>query len=122
MAQADNTPAGRDVPGTNRRQSRLSIAALLLAVLAVPAALFPWLGLVVAVVVLAVALVALIRTMRSSEISRGYPIAAVGVSIAAVALAGIITNGTANQIEECDPQDQAELEQCLEDGRSSNSV
>lgn len=120
MAQADNTPAGRDAPGTNRRQSRLSIAALLLAVLAVPAALFPWLGLVVAVVVLAVALVALIRTMRSSEISRGYPIAAVGVSIAAVALAGIITNGTANQIEECDPQDQAELEQCLEDGRSSN--
>jgi hypothetical protein len=118
MSKTTGTPGARDEGRSGRHQSRLSIAALVLAVLAIPAALFPWLGLVVAVIVLAVGLVALIRALRSPVITVGYPMTAVVIAIAAVALAGIVTNGTANQLEDCDAQTDEEVEQCLEDGRT----
>lgn len=93
------------------------MAALLLAVLALPAALFPWIGLVVAVVVLVVSLVALIRAMRAQDIARGYPMAAVAVSIVAVALAGVVTNSTADVVRECGTADDEATRQCIEDMR-----
>ncbi|MDN6404266.1 MAG: hypothetical protein L0K33_04900 [Corynebacterium sp.] len=44
------------------------MVAIVLAVLALPAALFPWLGLIISVVVLAIALVALIVAVRSPRL------------------------------------------------------
>ncbi|MGO1950866.1 MAG: hypothetical protein ACTH1D_14615 [Mycobacteriaceae bacterium] len=105
----------RDVP---RQPSRLGLAALLLGVLALPAALFPWLGLIIAVVVLAVSLVALILALRSPKLNRGYPMAAVVLAIVAVALAGVVSSGMADRVEDCGSTSDEELEQCLEDGRT----
>ncbi|AHW64045.1 Putative membrane protein [Corynebacterium glyciniphilum AJ 3170] len=109
---------GASVPGSVRSQSRLGLAAAVLAVLALPAALFAWLGLIISVVVLLVSLVALIVAMRSTHQSRGYPMIAVAVSIVAVALAGVVTNSTAQSLQDCSSTSTDELRQCMEDRRN----
>lgn len=88
--------------------------AIVLAVLALPAALFPWLGLIISVVVLAIALVALIVAVRSPHLGRGYPMAAVVVAIVAVALSGVVTNSTAQTLQDCSSNDADEVRACME--------
>lgn len=124
---AKNTPGrrpdnpGTSVPGSPRTQSRLGLAAVVLAVLALPAALFPWLGLIISVVVLLVSLISLIVALRSAHRSRGYPMVAVAVSIVAVALAGVVTNSTAQSLEDCSSTSTDELRQCTEDRRDGTT-
>jgi O-antigen ligase len=112
-------PADSGAPG-RRSQGRLGLVALVLAVLALPAALFPWVGLVIGVVVLLVALVALIVALRSAVLSRSYPMIAVALAIVAVALAGVVTNSTAQVLQDCESTSGDELRQCLEDRRTGD--
>lgn len=119
---AKNSSAGQpDTPGAlgpQRRQSRLGLAALVLAVLALPAALFPWLGLLVSMVVLVVGLIALILAMRSPNQGRAYPMIAVAVSIVAVALAGVVTNNTVQAMDDCgEAASNEELLDCMDERR-----
>lgn len=116
---AKNTSTRPVDPGApvRRSQGRLGLVALVLAVLALPAALFPWVGLVIGVVVLLVALVSLIVALRSAVLSRSYPMIAVALAIVAVALAGVVTNSTAQVLEDCRSTSGDDIRQCLEDHR-----
>ncbi|MEY8565341.1 hypothetical protein [Corynebacterium sp.] len=113
--------SGAPVVLGGRSQSRLGLAAVVLAVLALPAALFPWVGLIVSVAVLLVALVALIVAVRSTSWSRSYPMIAVAVSIVAVALAGVVTNSTAQSLQDCSSNSGDEVRKCMEERRDDGA-
>lgn len=108
---------GENAPAPVQRQSRLGLAALVLGVMALPAALMPVLGVIIAVVVLGVALVALIRAVRAPEISWTYPGIAVIVAVIALAAASLATNAADEKIRDCGATTVDEADDCLRDGR-----
>lgn len=101
-------------PDDQQRQSRLGLTALLLGVLALPAALMPVLGVIVAVVVLVVALVALVRAVRRPDLSWTYPGIAVVVAILALGAASLVTNAANDRIRECGATTVDEANDCLQ--------
>lgn len=116
---AGQSPSGLSGSGAGavpeRQHSRLGLAALVLSILALPAALFAWLGLIISMVILVVALVALVVALRSADQSRVYPMIAVAVSIIAVALSVIVTNSTVRAMEECSHSTtEEEMRECLD--------
>jgi hypothetical protein len=113
MSQQRTTGSGGRRPAP-QRQSRLGLAALILSVLALPAALSPVLGIIVAVIVLIVGLVALIRAVRVPEIGAGQPGAAVVVAIVALVLASVVTNAADDKIQDCGSQTYEDARDCLQ--------
>lgn len=108
-------PSKRTVPPVApARQSRLGLAALLLGVLALPAALMPVLGIVISVVVLFVALVALVRAVRMPEFSWVYPGIAVVIAVLALGTATLITNAANEKIQSCGATTVNEANDCLQ--------
>lgn len=100
----------------SQRQSRLGLAALILAVMALPAALMPVLGIIVAVVVLVVGLVALVRAVRVPEISWVYPGIAVVVAVVSLAAASLVTGAADERIKDCGATTVDEANDCLRGG------
>ncbi|MDH2455092.1 hypothetical protein QDW14_01170 [Corynebacterium bovis] len=111
-AAGDGT-AGRVVPPV--RSSGLSLAALIIAILALPAAMLPLIGLVTGVVAVAVALVALILAMRRGR-PRGYAIAALVMAAFAVAVAAVVTNAAGDVAQRCAGMSGDALTRCREAG------
>lgn len=81
--------------------------------MALPAALMPVLGIIVAVVVLVVGLVALVRAVRVPEISWTYPGIAVVVAVIALAAASLVTSAADDKIQECGATTVDEANDCL---------
>lgn len=107
--------AGPGAPQPPRRQSRLGLAALILSVLALPAAFSPVLGLIISVVVLVVALIALIRAVRVPEIGTGQPVVAVVVAAVGLLLASLVTGAADDRVRDCGSQTYDEARDCLQE-------
>lgn len=89
---------------------------MLLGVMALPAALMPVLGIIIAVVVLIVGLVALVRAVRVPEISWTYPGIAVVIAVLALAAASLVTSAADDKIKDCGATTVDEADDCLRDG------
>ncbi|AWT26069.1 hypothetical protein Csp1_12690 [Corynebacterium provencense] len=89
--------------------------ALVLAVMSLPAALMPVLGVVIAVVVLLVGLVALVRAVRVEDISWTYPAIAVVVAVLALGASTMVTNAAQDRIRDCGATTAEQAENCLRD-------
>lgn len=116
---AKKNPAGGQ-PAAHARPaqvaSRMSLAALILGVLALPAGLLPLIGIFVAMIALVVAIVALIRANRHGT-ARTYPIAGLVLAILAMGLALITTKVATEFPEQCQGLSDEELTQCVKEHR-----
>ncbi len=84
--------------------------------MALPAALMPVLGIVIAVVVLVVGLVAMVRAVRVPGISWTYPGIAVVVAVVALAAASLVTAAADDKIQKCGATTVDEANDCLRNG------
>ena len=110
---AKKNPAGGQPavqPHAPQVASRMSLAALILGVLALPAGLLPLIGIFVAMIALVVAIVALIRANRHGT-ARAYPIVGLVLAILAMGLALITTKVATEFPEQCKGLSDGELTQ-----------
>ena len=101
-----------------RVASRLSLAALILGVLAVPAGLMPLLGIGIALVALLVSIIAVIKANRKNE-AVGQPVTGLVLAIIAMALALITTKSALDFPEECKNLQGDELSACVKEHRGT---
>lgn len=117
MSEQRRKSTGTTPVRPSQRQSRLGLAALVLGVLALPAALMPVLGIIIAVVVLVVGLIALVRAVRVPEISWTYPGIAVVVAVLALAAASLVTGAADDRIRDCGATTVDQANDCLQNGK-----
>ncbi|WP_426706381.1 DUF308 domain-containing protein [Corynebacterium auriscanis] len=89
----------------------LSIAALVVGILSIPAAMMPVIGIVAAVVALAVALIALFVAIRGNQ-QKVYAAIGVLLAIIAVCTSIVITNFSSEAARKCEEEGHASHELC----------
>ena len=94
--------------------SRLSLAAMIIGILALPAGLMPLIGIAIAMVALLVAIVALVRANRQGT-ARNYPTVGLVLAILAMALALITTKSAFDFPDECQGLQGEQLTTCIKE-------
>ncbi len=97
-----------------RKISGLSLAAVLVGILAIPAALLPLIGIFVAVIALILGLIAVIRAAKQEKPKTFAGIGLV-LGIVSMALAIIITTAAMDAANDCGHLRGVENEQCLKE-------
>lgn len=102
----------QDVVVGQRPVSKLSLAALLIGILTIPAAILPIFGIPVAMVGIVVGIVAVIRAYRNHT-QRSYAIAGLVLAILAMGLAIFFTTVSFQALEGCEDLRGEEFTQCV---------
>ncbi|WP_288800937.1 DUF308 domain-containing protein [uncultured Corynebacterium sp.] len=106
----------QDVVVGPRPISKLSLAALLIDILTIPAAILPIFGIPVAMVGIVVGIVAVIRAYRN-QTQRSYAIAGLLLAILAMGLAIFFTTVSFQALEGCEDLRGEEFTQCVRDNQ-----
>src|SRR5699024_4421445 len=115
VEMAKKNPAGGQPavqPHAPQVASRMSLAALILGVLALPAGLLPLIGIFVAMIALVVSIIALIRANRHAT-ARTYPIVGLVLAILALGLALITTTAATEFPAHCPGVSDGERTHCV---------
>lgn len=92
----------------------LSLAALLIGILVIPAALMPFFGIVAAIIGIIVGIVALLRANRNGS-PRAYAIGGLVLSIIGMAVAITFTSAGMKAVEGCETLRGDELNACIQE-------
>ncbi|MGJ4049684.1 DUF3099 domain-containing protein [Corynebacterium macclintockiae] len=95
----------------------LSLAALLVGILAIPAAIFPLVGVVVAAVAIVVGIIAVIRANRKGT-QRSYAIIGLVLAVISMAMAVFFTQAAMKSIKGCEDLRGTEFSDCVKSNQS----
>ncbi|MDK8890468.1 DUF308 domain-containing protein [Corynebacterium macclintockiae] len=95
----------------------LSLAALLVGILAIPAAIFPLVGVVVAAVAIVVGIIAVIRANRQGT-QRSYAIIGLVLAVISMAMAIFFTQAAMKSIEGCETLRGTEFSECVKNNQN----
>lgn len=107
----------QDVKVSQRPVAKLSLVALVVGILTVPAAIMPFIGIFVAMVGLVVGIVAVIRASRRGT-QRAYAIAGLVLSILAMAIALAFTTIALQAADGCETLRGTEFQECVKEKNS----
>lgn len=96
----------------------LSIAALIVGILVIPAALMPFFGIVAAIIGILLGIFALLRANKNGS-PRAYAIGGLVLSILGMAAAIIFTSAGMKAIEGCETLRGEEFTNCIKDNASN---
>lgn len=97
---------------TPRRVTGLSVAALIVGILCIPASIIPFIGIVAAAIGIIVGMVAVIFMMRN-DTQRSFAITGLVLGIVAMAIAIFITHAAQGATKGCENLRGAEFQDCV---------
>ncbi|WP_238596969.1 DUF308 domain-containing protein [Corynebacterium heidelbergense] len=95
-----------------RRVTGLSLAALILGILALPCGLLPVLGIIAAIIAIAVGIVALIVASRK-QAPRAYAATGLVLGILAMIVGNVSTTMVSRAVDQCQGKEGDALTQCI---------